>query len=219
MDRLPPAKSGLPSRASSVVAVLVAVSISTGCGGQVGHPKAAALSRSKGMSLPYRVETRTTAGGKTETIYVHEGPVSPANTKHIITAKLANYGTVLVTGEHRALYVHVPDGGGSAVSPCTGQCATVWPPMRLTIEMTVDASPVLEVPLVSTEPDPENHRVGDRVVKFAEKVLHTYTGDTGPLMARGQGVASYGGRWYLLSPSGHPVTGVTDQPRSRRAPS
>jgi hypothetical protein len=66
----------------------------------------------------------------------------------------------------------------------------------------IDSSPVLEESLVSTEPDPENHRVGDRVVKFAGWVLHSYSGDTRPSTANGQGRNSYGGHWYVVSPSG-----------------
>jgi predicted lipoprotein with Yx(FWY)xxD motif len=35
--------------------------------------------------------------------------------------------------------------------------------------------------------------------------LYEYTGDTGSGQANGQGIKSFGGTWYVLSPSGQPV--------------
>jgi predicted lipoprotein with Yx(FWY)xxD motif len=153
------------------------------------------------------VYTRTrTVGTTKETLYIHpNGPVSSANTRHIVTRRLGHLGIVLVDGEGYALYAFVPDNGSSS-NACTGACTRTWPPIRLTIEMVIDSSPALEEPLVSTEPDPERHQVGDRVVKFAGRVLHNYVGDTSPGTANGQGVHSYGGHWYMLTPTGKLVT-------------
>jgi len=143
--------------------------------------------------------------GVTETLYEHPGhAVSSANTRHIVTGKLPHTGIVLVDGKGYAIYAFVPDKHGP--SACTGACARVWPPIRLTIEKVIDSSPVLDESLVSTEPDPENHLVGDRVVKFAGRVVHTYIRDSAPRRAAGQGVHSFGGHWYLISPSGKLVT-------------
>jgi predicted lipoprotein with Yx(FWY)xxD motif len=150
------------------------------------------------------IETRTrTVQGTTETLYVHRGPVSAANTRHVVIKQLPHVGVVLVNGAGYALYAFVPGEHGH--TSCTGACAKTWPPMRLNIEMAIDSSPALEESLVSTEPDPEHHVVGDRVVKFAGHVLHTYTGDTSPGTANGEGVASNGGHWYVILPSGTPI--------------
>ncbi len=35
--------------------------------------------------------------------------------------------------------------------------------------------------------------------------VYEYTGDSGPGQANGQGLTSFGGTWYALSPSGQPV--------------
>jgi predicted lipoprotein with Yx(FWY)xxD motif len=147
------------------------------------------------------VQTRTrTVHGVTETLYIHPGPVSAANTRHVVVKTLPHLGTVLVNGRGYALYAFVPAEHGP--TGCTGACATAWPPIRLNIETAIDSSPALEESLVSTEPDPEHHVVGDRVVKFAGHVLHTYTGDKSPGAVTGEGVESYGGRWYLIASSG-----------------
>ncbi len=149
--------------------------------------------------------TTRTVHGVTETLYEHPGhAVSSANTRHIVTGELPHVGIVLVDGKGYAIYAFVPDKHGPTA--CARACARVWPPIRLTIEKVIDSSPVLDETLVSTEPDPENHRVGDRVVKFAGRVVHTYTRDTAPRRAAGQGVHSFGGHWYLISRSGKLVT-------------
>lgn len=151
------------------------------------------------------IQTRTrTVQGKTETLYIHPGPVSAANTRHVIVKRLPRVGEVLVNGKGFALYAFVPNKNGSA--GCTGGCAGTWPPIMLNIEMAIDTSPELEESLVSTESDPEHHEVGDRVVKFAGHVLHSYTGDTSPGVASGEGTESYGGHWYVISPSGKLIT-------------
>jgi hypothetical protein len=36
--------------------------------------------------------------------------------------------------------------------------------------------------------------------------LYTFSADPGPGAAQGQGLTSYGGTWYVLNGSGHPVT-------------
>jgi hypothetical protein len=53
--------------------------------------------------------------------------------------------------------------------------------------------------LVGTVADPS----GGTIVTYAGWPLHTYASDTGPGMAKGQGV---GGQWYVISPSGQVIT-------------
>lgn len=177
---------------------LLVVLLLVGCG--AASEKSTSPSTSAGT-----ISTGTrTVDGTVETTYVHHGPVSAANTRHVIVRNIPHLGAVLVDGKGFVLYAFVPDRGGTGA--CTHSCALTWPPIRLTIELAIDTSPALSESLVSTEPDPEGHHVGDRVVKFAGRVLHTYTGDTSPGEATGQGLHSNGGRWYVTSPSGKLVT-------------
>ena len=37
-------------------------------------------------------------------------------------------------------------------------------------------------------------------------LMYEYTGDSGPAQGHGEGIQSFGGTWYALSPSGNPVT-------------
>lgn len=193
--------------AASVLAMLLLI----GCGGQTSvrsnHTATQATGTIHvGTHLIY-TGTRTTAEGATETVYIHpDTAVSEAKTRHVLMSRIPHFGLVLVDGGGYALYAFMPDRSGPAA--CVDTCAKRWPPLRITIEGTVDASPLLKESLVGTKLDPENHRLGDRVVKFAGRVVHTYRGDTAPGMTSGQGLYSYGGRWYLISPSGKLVTGV-----------
>jgi hypothetical protein len=153
--------------------------------------------------LPFYTRTRT-VDGRTETLYIHpHHAVSAATTRHIETGQLGRFGIVLVDGERQPLYAFVPDPGHS--STCSGACAAGWPPLRITIEGTLDSSPVLDESLVGTEPDPERHAAGNRVAMFAGRVVHTHVGDS-PGRATGQGQRSYSGRWFLISRSGTLVT-------------
>jgi hypothetical protein len=37
-------------------------------------------------------------------------------------------------------------------------------------------------------------------------LMYEYSGDSGPGQAKGQGIKSFGGTWYVLNASGNPVT-------------
>jgi len=144
-----------------------------------------------------RLATRT-VHGQTETLYIHKGPVSTANTRYVLTGRLGHFGQALVNAHGYPYYAFVPVAKSAL---CSSSCNAAWPPVRLTIEMTIDASPALDEMLVSTKLDPERHRLGDRVVLFSGRVLHTRRGDR-PLQPAGQAKASFGGRWYLIAPTG-----------------
>jgi hypothetical protein len=40
-------------------------------------------------------------------------------------------------------------------------------------------------------------------------LMYEYTADSGSGQANGQGISSFGGTWYVLSPSGNPNTAAT----------
>ena len=193
------------SVAALVVALLSGAGIASlvgGCGGGSTHTGSVTVGANGTIYIgTSTITTRTrTVQGTTETLYIRHGPVSTANTRHVIVERLPRVGMVLTNGKGYALYAFVP--GERSAARCTGACATRWPPIRLNIEMAIDSSPALDESNVSTEPDPEHHEAGDRLVKFAGHVLHSYTGDTSPGAINGEGLESYGGHWYLISPAG-----------------
>jgi predicted lipoprotein with Yx(FWY)xxD motif len=95
------------------------------------------------------------------------------------------------------LYVYMPEKGGKVA--CTGGCAALWPPMKSPSGGKPATTSAVHPNLVGTVADPS----GGTIVTYAGWPLHTYTSDTAPREANGQGVD---GKWYAISPSGQVIT-------------
>ncbi|HXW82500.1 MAG TPA: hypothetical protein VEJ84_23580 [Acidimicrobiales bacterium] len=109
------------------------------------------------------------------------------------------YGKILVTSTGVSLYLLTSDPSGG--SSCIGSCAIVWPP--LIANGKLKAGPGVNPALLSTF----SRSDGGKQVLYNKHALYTYEEDTGPGMVTGQGVETYGGIWWLVSPSGHAITG------------
>jgi predicted lipoprotein with Yx(FWY)xxD motif len=133
-------------------------------------------------------------------------PASPAGSAHssrtvaISARSLPRVGTVLVSKQGYALYMFVPDGRHDVT--CTGLCASTWPPVKLPAGAALKAGPGVRSSLLGSDPDP----AGGRVVTYAGWPLYTYTGDVQPGQATGQGIDLNGGDWYVMRPSGAPLS-------------
>lgn len=115
--------------------------------------------------------------------------------------KLPGYGKVLVTGTGMSLYTFTKDP--PMASDCKGYCVQAWPP--LVVKGPVKAGPGAATKLLATAERPG----GQDQVFYAKHALYTYIRDARPGMTVGEGVKNYGGTWWLVSPSGKPVTGPT----------
>ena len=118
----------------------------------------------------------------------------------ISTRTISAVGTVLVNGQGKTLYVFKPDQAKKVT--CTGSCASVWPPVTLGSGAKPTASGGVKASLLASDPNPS----GGSVVTYNGWPLYAYVADTAPGSARGQGVNLNGGVWYVMSPSGQPVT-------------
>jgi predicted lipoprotein with Yx(FWY)xxD motif len=105
-------------------------------------------------------------------------------------------GNVLVNGQGMTVYMLTADKPGR--SSCSTQCLSYWPP----------------VPPV-TKPG-KLHGISAKVASTASMAgksmataggwpLYTYVGDHGPGDTTGEGIRTFGGVWYAVSPSGQPV--------------
>jgi predicted lipoprotein with Yx(FWY)xxD motif len=125
-----------------------------------------------------------------------------ASTPHVMkaatvkTKKVGTLGTILVNSKGRTLYMFVPDHQKKVT--CKGQCAAVWPPLKIKTGQKPTAGGAAKQKLLSTDKNPG----GGRVVTYNRWPLYTYVTDTKSGQATGQGVNSLGGKWYVLSPSG-----------------
>jgi len=110
------------------------------------------------------------------------------------------FGKVLVNDKGYALYMFEPDSQRQVT--CTGLCAATWPPVRIVDSASLAAGPGVSSARLSSDPDP----AGGRVVTYNGWPLYTYTGDVAPGQVTGQGIDLNGGDWYLMRPSGQPIT-------------
>ena len=124
-------------------------------------------------------------------------PVVPVGPVTVTTATKAPFGTYLVDGAGRALYI-LEGERGMTMSRCTRACLGVWPPLHTSgppaAAAGVDAGRLATTPM---------H--GHVHVTYAGWPLYYYHRDRVPGATTGQYVRDTWGTWYLLSPSGEPI--------------
>lgn len=122
----------------------------------------------------------------------------------IATASVPGVGTVLVNAKDgRTLYLLTSEQGGKLTCTDANGCTTVWPDTELpagvtaaTAGMGVDASKLGTVKSAD----------GNLYVTYASYPLYEFSHDSAAGDAKGQGISSFGGTWWVVSPAGTPVT-------------
>jgi predicted lipoprotein with Yx(FWY)xxD motif len=120
--------------------------------------------------------------------------VSSAASATVTVSKLPGYSSVLTTSSGQAVYLLTADPSGG--SKCSASCATDWPPLLAT--QSLRAGPGVKASLLSTFKRAD----GKQQVMYNHHALYTHKGQGA---ASGAGLASDGGIWYLVSPSGSAV--------------
>jgi predicted lipoprotein with Yx(FWY)xxD motif len=113
----------------------------------------------------------------------------------IAAADVGELGEVLVDGEGFTVYTFANDEPGSAPS-CTGGCAQAWTPVPG--EGVTGAGAVQVDQIGSVERDD-----GTLQATYHGRPLYTFSGDTAPGDANGQGS---GGVWFAIDVNGQDVT-------------
>jgi predicted lipoprotein with Yx(FWY)xxD motif len=108
------------------------------------------------------------------------------------------YGPTLVDRRGFALYRFTHDHSSS--SSCYGACAVVWPPYVVAHGRLIAGSGAA-TGLLGTA----RRRDGGLQVTYAGHPLYYYVGDRRPREALCQGVAEFGGTWYVVAGDGHAV--------------
>lgn len=112
----------------------------------------------------------------------------------VMVATNATHGQILVDGEGRTLYLFTPDEAGT--STCYDDCATAWPPLLASGDITV--GPGLDDGDFSTATRTDG---GDQV-KIGSWPLYYFATDAAPGDTKGQGLFD---KWYVVSPSGEAI--------------
>ncbi len=114
-----------------------------------------------------------------------------------VAAADSSMGQILVDGQGLSLYLLTADSADQ--SACTDACTTAWPP--LTTSGQAKAGSGAEASLLGTLTRPD----GSTQVTYNGHPLYTFKGDHAAGDVTGQGIQSFGGTWYLLSPNGEPI--------------
>jgi predicted lipoprotein with Yx(FWY)xxD motif len=142
-------------------------------------------------------------GGSTKPTTTTSSPGSSAHpaTKFSI-ATVSGVGSVVVDGTGRTVYILTSDGKKNV--PCTDAsgCTKLWPDLPLPSGMsTSKAGTGVNASLLGTK-----MLNGETYPTYNGWLMYEYAADTGPGQAKGQGIKSFGGTWYVLNASGAPVT-------------
>jgi predicted lipoprotein with Yx(FWY)xxD motif len=121
-----------------------------------------------------------------------------------ISAKsVPGVGTVLVNGQGQTLYLLNSETNGKITCTAANGCTAAWPETVVGSGMTAaTAGSGVQSSLLGTVKDAS----GNLQVTYNHWPLYTFSGDSGPGVAKGQGITNFGGTWYVLNGSGNPVT-------------
>jgi predicted lipoprotein with Yx(FWY)xxD motif len=137
-------------------------------------------------------------GSSSNTSTGSEASASGGGGMTISTSEVSGLGSVLVDSEGLTVYEFAKDTGST--STCYGACAQNWPPV------VAEGKP-------SGEGETASHlgttkrKDGSVQVTYAGHPLYTYTGDSSPGEANGNGLTFFGGKWSAMDESGETVSG------------
>ena len=117
-----------------------------------------------------------------------------SNRNPVVGMRATPLGSVLVGANGRTLYLFT--GDTAKASACYGACAGAWPP--LLAKGTVVAITGLKGSLVGTI----ERKDGTLQVTYAGHPLYFFARDGKAGQTKGQGIRTFGGRWFVLSPAG-----------------
>jgi predicted lipoprotein with Yx(FWY)xxD motif len=128
---------------------------------------------------------------------------SESSATTVAAANVNGVGSVLVNGDGRTLYILTSEKGGKLTCTDDNGCTKVWPDMELphgTSHGTAGSG--AQASLLGTV----KAKDGSLYLTYAGYPLYTYSRDSAAGQANGQGVKSFGGTWWVISPSGALVT-------------
>jgi len=139
------------------------------------------------------------------------GTVSPSSTNvgsvTMSTTSRGDVGEYLIDGTGRSLYVFESDVSGQ--STCTEQCAQVWSPLLVQGFQTSNISGTgLNYSLLGVIQRAD----GTNQVTYNNMPLYYYSEDQSPGDTRGQGIDSFGGKWFLVRPDGNKIVPTVTAP-------
>ena len=164
----------------------------------------AACGSSGGTSASGSGSSPSSAAGGSSASSAAGGSASGASSSATVSAKnVPGVGTVLVNSQGRTLYMLTTEKGGKITCTASSGCLHAWPETDLPSGTTkATAGSGVQSSLLGTV----KGATGKMEVTYNGWPLYTFAGDSAAGMAKGQGLTSFGGTWYVLNSSGNPVT-------------
>jgi predicted lipoprotein with Yx(FWY)xxD motif len=120
---------------------------------------------------------------------------APASSSAVLTTWQSPLGSVVVTGQGRAVYRFDEDMPGSGRSACTGTCGNLWHAVTTTSSAPSGSSLTGTLGTIPASGDTKQ-------LTLDGHPLYTYAGDSASGQIGGEGVMHL---WWLVSPSGGEV--------------
>jgi predicted lipoprotein with Yx(FWY)xxD motif len=140
----------------------------------------------------------STAAAAATTSAAPTSAAAPAASGAIATAT-GPLGSYLVDKTGKAIYILTSDKPGGA-SACTAGCLKAWPPIATPSPLPSGIAGITATFGTFTAVD------GSSELTINGYPAYNFIKDTGPGTTAGQGVVSFGGTWWLVSPSGSWIT-------------
>lgn len=137
-------------------------------------------------------------GSTTATPGVAASPTS-ASTGGVLGLRTTSLGPVLVDAQGITVYLLTADKPGH--SSCSTACLQYWPLVPAPDGSAVPTVQGISAPLAETRASS-----GAAMVTAGGCPLYTFLKDKAPGDVSGQGVKTFGGTWYAVSPSGMALT-------------
>jgi predicted lipoprotein with Yx(FWY)xxD motif len=122
---------------------------------------------------------------------------APSNSATTISVASTNIGQVLVDGSGRVVYLFEADKGKD--STCYSACAQAWPPVTTTGGPQSGGGASSALLGTTTRTD------GTTEVTYGGHPLYYFIADKKAGDTTGQGIDQFGGKWYVLAPSGKKI--------------
>jgi predicted lipoprotein with Yx(FWY)xxD motif len=167
------------------VTLVVAGVLAAACGGSSGGNKAAQVTANN----PATSSAASSDAGSRVSVTTHKGPM----------------GTYLTGAGGRSLYMFAGDSGSQ--SACNGACAVNWPPLVGAAAQTSGAANDADTGTI-TRGD------GSTQITYGGHPLYYYAGDSKAGDTNGQDLDANGGKWWLVAPSGKPITAAASSSSS-----
>jgi predicted lipoprotein with Yx(FWY)xxD motif len=160
-----------------------------------------------GLALSTAATVTACGSSSSSTAAGAPGASAPASASSAATATISaksvpGVGTVLVDGQGQTLYMLTSEKDGKITCTQANGCTQAWPETLVADRVAATAGHGVQASLLGTVKDAN----GNLEATYNHWPLYTFSGDSGPGMANGQGLTSFGGTWYVLNGSGIPVT-------------